>query len=167
MQAFRQDFKAAVAQNVSPSLGVVRTDKLVAHAQFANELLGPGFGRQPALGPGFEDAAFDADGANAAARSGIENHRFDAGLQQVVGAGKAGNPPARDSYFHVLSLSYGRNSRTIWTTAFTFSTGVSGRMPWPRLKMWPGRVPVRRSRSCTLLRSSGSGANSATGSRLP
>ena len=22
---------------------------------------------------------------------------------------------------------------------FTFSTGVSGRMPWPRLKMWPGR----------------------------
>src|ERR1039457_844416 len=62
---------------------------------------------------------------------------------------------------------HGRNSRTISTTALTFSTGVSGRIPWPRLKMWPGRVPVRFSNSCTLARNSGSGAKSATGSRLP
>src|ERR1019366_8691516 len=62
---------------------------------------------------------------------------------------------------------HGRNSRTISTTALTFSTGVSGRMPWPRLKMWPGRLPVRLSSSCTLARNSGSGAKSATGSRLP
>jgi hypothetical protein len=45
------------------------------------------------------------------------------------------------------SLLYGRNSRTISTTAFTFSTGVSGRIPWPKLKIWPGRVPVRLSSS--------------------
>ena len=62
---------------------------------------------------------------------------------------------------------HGRNSRTISTTALTLSTGVSGRIPWPRLKMCPGRVPVRFSSSCTLARNSGSGANSATGSRLP
>src|SRR5258708_22459364 len=30
---------------------------------------------------------------------------------------------------------HGRNSRTISTTALTLSTGVSGRIPWPRLKM--------------------------------
>jgi hypothetical protein len=44
-------------------------------------------------------------------------------------------------------LLHGRKSRTISTTAFTFSTGVSGRMPWPRLKIWPGRAPVRLSSS--------------------
>ena len=31
------------------------------------------------------------------------------------------------------------NSWTASTNATAFSTGVSGRMPWPRLKMWPGR----------------------------
>src|SRR5262249_57054946 len=30
------------------------------------------------------------------------------------------------------------------TRAITFSTGVSGRMPWPRLKMCPGRPPAWR-----------------------
>ena len=31
----------------------------------------------------------------------------------------------------------------------TASTGVPGRMPWPRLKTWPGRPPARRSTSST------------------
>ena len=64
-------------------------------------------------------------------------------------------------------LLHGRNSRTICTTAFTASTGVSGRMPWPVLKMCPGRVPVRFSSSVTLIFNSGRGAKSAPGSRFP
>src|ERR1051325_171671 len=31
--------------------------------------------------------------------------------------------------------------RTAAISASTFSMGVSGRMPWPRLKMWPRRPP--------------------------
>jgi hypothetical protein len=40
-------------------------------------------------------------------------------------------------------------------------------MPWPTLKMCPGRVPVRFSSSAIFIFSSGNGANRATGSRLP
>src|SRR5215216_1207638 len=38
----------------------------------------------------------------------------------------------KDSYLWLISC-------TASTSAITFSTGVSGKMPWPRLKMCPGR----------------------------
>src|ERR1017187_9182215 len=59
--------------------------------------------------------------------------------------------------------TYSLNSGTISTQAFTFSTGVSGRMPWPTLKMCPGRVPVRFSSSAIFIFSSGNGANRPPG----
>ncbi len=64
-------------------------------------------------------------------------------------------------------VSYSLNSRTISTHAFTFSTGVSGKIPCPRLKICPGLDPVRFSNSCTRARSSGIGAISTAGSRFP
>ena len=126
--------------------GIVRSGELVAHADFADQLLGPGLSRQPALGAGFEDAAIHRDAAHGAARRRVEHGGVDALFAEIVSAGEAGDAPADYADASSCCLQ-GRNSRTIWTTAFTFSTGVSGRMPWPRLKMWPGRVPVRRSRS--------------------
>jgi hypothetical protein len=42
-----------------------------------------------------------------------------------------------------LPVSSRENSCTMRARFFTFSTGVSGKMPWPRLKMWPGRPPAR------------------------
>src|SRR5271163_4184121 len=64
-------------------------------------------------------------------------------------------------------LFHGRNSRTISTTAFTFSTGVSGRMPCPRLKIWPGRPAARRKMSVARDFISSTSLKSSTGSRLP
>ena len=50
---------------------------------------------------------------------------------------------------------------------FTFSTGVSGKIPWPRLKMCPGlRRPVPANHSRALAAPFQS-ANSSTGSRFP
>ena len=62
---------------------------------------------------------------------------------------------------------YSLNSRTISTHALTFSTGVSGRMPWPRLKMWPGPRAGALQQFMHAHRSSGKGAISTAGSRLP
>src|ERR1035441_8278427 len=59
------------------------------------------------------------------------------------------------------------NSCTNCAKSFTLETGVCGKMPWPRLKMCPGRPSARR-RMCSARRfSSGHDANSVTGSRLP
>src|SRR5271170_4280951 len=58
-------------------------------------------------------------------------------------------------------------SRTNSQSALTFSTGVSGRMPWPRLKMWPGRPAAWRKMSSARFLSSFQSAKSSTGSRLP
>src|SRR5664279_2898081 len=59
------------------------------------------------------------------------------------------------------------NSCTNCARSFTLVTGVCGKMPWPRLKMCPGRPSARR-RMCSARRfSSGHDANSVTGSRLP
>src|SRR5579872_6518141 len=52
-------------------------------------------------------------------------------------------------------------------SARTWSTGVSGRMPWPRLKMWPGRPAAWSRIARTRRRISGRPAKSTTGSRLP
>src|SRR5205807_7883452 len=49
----------------------------------------------------------------------------------------------------------------------TASGGVPGRMPWPRLKMWPGRPSARLTMSSTRRSISCSGAKSTTGSRFP
>src|ERR1700684_2802566 len=51
--------------------------------------------------------------------------------------------------------------------SFTFSTGVCGRMPWPRLKMWPGRASARRRICSARLFTSRQDANSVIGSRFP
>ena len=57
---------------------------------------------------------------------------------EIVGGRKSGDASADDDDALAPRQLYSLNSRTISTQAFTFSTGVSGRMPWPRLKMWPG-----------------------------
>ena len=68
-------------------------------------------------GPGFENAAFDAGGADEAAGRGVEDDGFDAGALQIVSAGEARDAAADDR--RRLTSRYGRNSRTICTTAFT------------------------------------------------
>src|SRR5581483_443870 len=99
---------------------------------------------------------------SAEARRSLHQRRAEARFVEIVGGGKAGYTAANDNDF-----GYGLNSRTKSTTARTWSTGVSGRMPCPRLKMWPGRDPVRRRSSCTRAFNSGSGARRTAGSKLP
>ncbi len=63
-----------------------------------------------------------------------------------------------------------QRAETSWTRSTTrvrTSGSVSGRTPWPRLKMWPGAARPS-STICRTLRASGSqGANSRAGSRFP
>ena len=54
-----------------------------------------------------------------------------------------------------------------WTTWRTASTGVVGTMPWPRLKMWPGRPAAAARTSATRASRTFSGAKRVMGSRLP
>src|SRR3990172_9014772 len=56
---------------------------------------------------------------------------------------------------------------TCSTKSSTVSTGVEGRTPWPRLKMWPGREPARVKTSSARRRTSSGGPRRTTGSRLP
>src|SRR5579884_1474689 len=59
------------------------------------------------------------------------------------------------------------SSRTKRTTCCTFSTGVPGTMPCPRLKMCPG-LPAASCRICrTRLRINSGSAKSVMGSRFP
>src|SRR5215469_10031655 len=58
-------------------------------------------------------------------------------------------------------------SCTYSATTFTFSTGVSGRMPCPRLKMWPLRPPARWRISWAQTRTCWRSEKSTTGSRFP
>src|SRR5579872_399404 len=59
------------------------------------------------------------------------------------------------------------NSLTKFTRARTFSTGVSGRIPCPRLKMCPARPPAWARISEVRARNSFWSANKSTGSRFP
>ena len=52
-------------------------------------------------------------------------------------------------------------------SACTCSSGVVGRMPWPRLKMCPGRPAARRRTSSAAASRRSSGPSSSVGSRLP
>ena len=51
--------------------------------------------------------------------------------------------------------------------AWTFSTGVLGTMPWPRLKICPGRPSAWSRMLRTRLRINSGSAKSVMGSRLP
>ena len=53
------------------------------------------------------------------------------------------------------------------TRARTFSTGVCGSTPWPRLKMCPARPPAWASTSAARRRTSSGVVNSTIGSRFP
>ena len=100
LQAFRQGHKAAVAQNIGLAASAsFEPSDFVAHAEFADQLLGPRFRGQPAFGPGFEHAAVHLFGADQAAGSGIEDSRLDAGAPQVISAGQPGNSTADDCDF--------------------------------------------------------------------
>src|SRR5262249_35214126 len=80
----------------------------------------------------------------------------------LVGLRGAPEGDEKDSVDHLEDISW-----TMSTSAFTWSTGVSGRTPWPRLKRWQGRPPARRRISATRSRMYEGFAISTTGSRLP
>src|SRR5207253_5427380 len=56
-------------------------------------------------------------------------------------------------------------SWTMSTRARTCSTGVPGKTPWPRLKMWPGRLAARSRMSFTRGRMCGGLARGTAGPR--
>src|SRR6516162_8489257 len=96
-------------------------------------------------------------------------------LFDLKGSGKPRDASADDGNArHFLRLPEagarepdGAYSSTKRARFFTLSTGVSGRMPCPRLKMRPGRPAARRRISSARDFSSFQSAKSNTGSRFP
>ncbi len=137
-------------------------DQAIGDAQLARQRGDLGLGRDEALRAAFHHPAgrwmvgqHDAAGAALALQHGDVRARAD----QIVRGGQAGETGADHDDLHAPCTSS--------TTRCRCSTGVSGRTPWPRLKMWPARPAARASTSRTLPSSTGSGARQATGSRLP
>ena len=166
-QDFRRDQKhqavghgdqAAADEDVGFAVGVVGADELVAEAEGAAEVGSPGFFGDEGIGASFDEAALDVFGAEDAAEV---RRRFIERVLDCPGpamffesesGGESGDAAADDGdAVHGTRLpAFGfrlpeevtrdaEYSCTKWARFFTFSTGVSGRMPWPRLKMWPGR----------------------------
>ena len=100
-----------------------------------------------------QHAALLDGGLDHAAQRGLRSQErgTDASFVKVISGGKTGDPAADDQDFVTHCNTYILNSRTKSTTARTLSGGVSGRIPWPRLKIWPGREPVRFSSSWTRI----------------
>ena len=61
----------------------------------------------------------------------------------------------------------GTASRTSAARRVSVSGSTEGKTPWPRLKMWPGRPPARARMSRASASTTGHGASSTAGSRLP
>src|SRR5579884_280359 len=79
----------------------------------------------------------------------------------LFGAGRPTEAEQDDGTAHAL------NSCTASMSASTLSTGVSGRIPCPRLKMCPGLPPARRRMSDAAARIVRRSENNSAGSRLP
>src|ERR1019366_9495399 len=97
------DHEAAASQDVSLAIGVVRTDELVAEAEGAAEIGGPGLLGNEGIGAGFDQASVDVFGAeNAAEARGrfvenvVEIGARAAVLFQDEGGGEAGDASAND-----------------------------------------------------------------------
>jgi len=153
--------EAAADEDVSDAIGVVGADELVAEADGAAEIGGPGFSLMKESGPASDDAALDVLGAKNAAearRRFIKNVFDGAGTAMIFereGGGES-RDAAADDRDSIMSAGFGST-----TSGFGFRASghrirgrifldevcevlhifyrVSGRMPWPRLKMWPGR----------------------------
>src|SRR6185369_1580292 len=70
--------------------------------------------------------------AEAEEQNGIDGGQAVGGA--IAGAGRR----LCHGFAHLRLISW-----TQWTSRETWPTGVSGRMPWPKLKMWPGRPAGR------------------------
>ena len=104
LEALGKRHEAAVAEDVGAALRVVGTSQVVTEPDFADELLGPGLGGEPAFRAGFEDAVLHGDGADGATGGRVEDGGIHPGFAEVVRARKAGDATANDADSHRLGL---------------------------------------------------------------
>ncbi len=81
-QAVGDGDESAAHENVGYAIGVVRSDELVAEAESAAEVCGPGFFGNEGIGSSFDDASLDELGAEDAAERG---RRFIEGVFDSAG----------------------------------------------------------------------------------
>ena len=79
-QAVGHDDETVADDDVGFAVGVIGADELIAEADFAAEVGGPGFFGEKGIGAGFDEAAIDVIGDEdaAEARGGFEQNVFDA-----------------------------------------------------------------------------------------
>ena len=85
-------------EDVGDAQMIVRSDDLIRQAHFADQIHGPRFGGQKAVGTGFEHAALLDGGLDHAAqlRGFFDQRGANAGLVEVVSGGKSGDSSADD-----------------------------------------------------------------------
>src|SRR5258708_5604689 len=146
-------------ENIRFAIGIIRPDELIAEAKRAAEIGGPGLLGEEGIGSGFDDAAVDGVGRDHAGEMGrrFVEPVFDCACAALFlegeGGGESRDAPADDGDanhewwlrapgFRPRDDRFtGEYSCTKRARFFTFSTGVSGRMPWPRLKISPCPPP--------------------------
>src|SRR5271166_793631 len=84
-----------------------------------------------------------------------------------LGAAVRDQQNGRFTHHFLAAVADELNSCTKSARLFTLSTGVSGKMPWPRLKMCPGRLSASRRMCSARCFTSLHEANNVTGSKFP
>ena len=79
------------------------------------------------------------------ARRRLAFRRFVKALQSQHRRGLRAISPRRQPRHQAAARIARESACTASTSAATFSGGVAGTMPWPRLKMWPGAGPAART----------------------
>lgn len=102
LQTFGEGEEATIAEDEGATLGVIGAGEIVTEAEFADELLGPWLGCEPAFGTGFEDATFNVDGPDGTAGGRVKDGgvHIRTELSQIVRTGKPGDATANDADPH-------------------------------------------------------------------
>src|SRR3981081_1480779 len=79
---------------------VVRSDDVVRHAELVDQLARPGFVRDEAVWPGFDDTAVDVLGLDEPAELGLtlDDGDWDSCAREEVGGGETRDPSTYDYY---------------------------------------------------------------------
>ena len=156
--SFRNRMQPIVTQDVRRARRQ-RRHQPIGNAQLAAQGDRSRLLHQQRIGAAVDHPAVESLGGDdaAGARRRFEDPHADAAPLQLERSGQPGDAAADDGDIRTLSFTL-RSSRcsvrvqvrsvrealwTYWASICTCSTGVEGRMPWPRLKIWPGLRPTR------------------------
>src|SRR3990172_2312339 len=164
-KAFGKGMEAPPVKDIDPPAVGIGGDELGAEPELLAESAGVGLRSEKRVRSSVHEKTVAREGGDEPPEPLLllQYENLEAASPEVVGDGETRDPTADDENFS--------QDRGCWCTrstrSWTFSTGVPGRIPWPRLKTWPGRPAACRRTRSTRSRRTSFGAKSARGSRFP